>query len=151
VLGTIYYTFSQFFIFFNNNPHQNILTFFTFYITSIIFYYYSNKKFTKIQNFFTFLYKFFLLYITSSFLINFKINSPTTPFYTYLYQTTPKYAKWRRSNPSHGNVHNLSHQRERGIASKLKRELRRLGSSSGIRIPSNFLPEFDTIRAGCCE
>jgi hypothetical protein len=28
------------FTFFNNNQHQNILTFFTFYITSIIFYYY---------------------------------------------------------------------------------------------------------------
>jgi hypothetical protein len=89
VLDTIYYTFFHFFIFFNNNSHQNILIFFTFYITLIIFYYYSNKKFIKIQNFSTFLYKFLLLYITSSFLINFKINNPTTLFCICLCQTTP--------------------------------------------------------------
>jgi hypothetical protein len=98
VLGTIHYIFFffifffyffHFFIFSNNNSHQNILTFFTFYITQIIFYYYLNKKFTKIQIFFTFLYKFFLFYITSSFLINFKINNPTTLLLcTCLCQTT---------------------------------------------------------------
>jgi hypothetical protein len=48
-------TFSHFFIFSNNNQHQNIFTFFTFYTTSIIFYYYSNKKIhynTKLIHFF---------------------------------------------------------------------------------------------------
>jgi hypothetical protein len=60
----------------NNNRHQNILTFFTFYITSIIFYYYSNKKIHYNTNFFTFLYKFFLFYITSSLFTNSKINNP---------------------------------------------------------------------------
>jgi hypothetical protein len=88
VLGTIHCTFFRFFIFSNNNSHQNILTFFHFLYHIIIFYYYLNKKFTKIQNFFTFLYKFLLLYITSSFLINFKINNPTTLFCTCLCQTT---------------------------------------------------------------
>jgi hypothetical protein len=59
----------------NNNQHQNILTFFTFYITSIIFYYYSNKKIHYNTKFFTFLYKFFLFYITSSLFTNFKTNN----------------------------------------------------------------------------
>jgi hypothetical protein len=77
MLFTIHVLFFYFFIFFNNNQHQNILTFFIFYITSIIFYYYSNKQNSLQYNFFffTFLYKFFLLYITSLF-TNFKINNP---------------------------------------------------------------------------
>jgi hypothetical protein len=65
-----------FFIFSNNNQHQNISTFFTFYIISIFFITIQIKKFTTIQNFFIFLYKLFLLYITSSLFINFEINNP---------------------------------------------------------------------------
>jgi hypothetical protein len=82
---TVYVLFSfsfflTFFIFSTTNQHQNILTFFTFYITSIIlFITIQIKKFTTyntIQNFFTFLYKFFLFCITSSLFTNFKINNP---------------------------------------------------------------------------
>jgi len=58
--------FNFIFTFSKNNQYQNILIFFTFYITSIIFYYYSNKKNPlQYKTFFTFLYKFFLLYNAS--------------------------------------------------------------------------------------
>jgi len=68
--------FSHFFPFFNNNLHQNILTFFHFlYHINNFFIIIQIKKFTTIQNFFTFLYKFFLLYIASSLFITFKINN----------------------------------------------------------------------------
>jgi len=55
-----------------NNQHQNISTFFTFYITSIILYYYSNKKKIHYNNFFYFL--FFISHL--SLFTNSKINSP---------------------------------------------------------------------------
>jgi len=62
------------FIFSNNNQTSKNSNFLyhinNFFITIQI------KKFTTIQNFFTFLYKFFLLYITSSFYTNFKTNNP---------------------------------------------------------------------------
>jgi len=48
--------FNFIFTFFKNNQHQNIITFFTFYIISIIFYYYSNKKIHYDTNFFSLFY-----------------------------------------------------------------------------------------------
>jgi hypothetical protein len=70
-------TFSHFFIFSDNNQHQNIPIFFFFFIShqkKIITI--QIEKFNTIQNFFTFLYKFFLLYITLSLFTNSKINNP---------------------------------------------------------------------------
>jgi hypothetical protein len=83
------YFFFHFFIFSNNNQHQNISTFFIFYITSIIFYYYLNKKsFLKYKKKFIFLYKFFLLYITSYFLLILKLTIQYTIMYVSLSNNT---------------------------------------------------------------
>jgi hypothetical protein len=91
LLFTYFLFFIYFFTFFNTNQHQNILTFFTFYITSIIFHYYSNKK-ISLQ------YKIFSLFYTNSFYFishhHFLLISKLTTHYSVLFcnvtcQTSP--------------------------------------------------------------
>jgi hypothetical protein len=84
------YLFFYFFIFFNTNQHQNILTFFIFYITSIIFYYYSNKKIHYNLKLFHFSIQIFLFYVTSSLFINSNDNNSLFCYVLYMSFKTNK-------------------------------------------------------------
>jgi hypothetical protein len=90
------------------NQLENILTFFTFYITSINFYYYLNfffkkkkrkrKKGTTIQIFFsTFSYIFFLFYIShqSLFIITKKKKNSPILFFSFFFYMFTQEGGWR--------------------------------------------------------
>jgi uncharacterized membrane protein len=89
---TVHVLLFSLFIFFNINQHQNIPTFFTFYITSIIFYYYSNKKIHYNPKLFHFSIQFFFFYMTLSLSTNSNYNNSlfcSVLFCTCLCQTNP--------------------------------------------------------------
>jgi hypothetical protein len=78
--------FEPYFHIFQNNQHQNILTFFTFYIKSIIFYYYLIKKiYYNIKLFYFSIQILFILYHIYHFLLTPKL----TPHYSVLHSTLP--------------------------------------------------------------
>jgi hypothetical protein len=74
----IIYNFFILFLHFSTTINIKIFSFFFYFLYHInnFFITIQIKKLTTIQNLFTFLYKFFLLYITSSLFTNFKINNP---------------------------------------------------------------------------
>jgi hypothetical protein len=77
IMLVIIYNFFILFLHFSTTINIKIFSFFFYFLYHInnFFITIQIKKLTTIQNLFTFLYKFFLLYITSSLFTNFKINN----------------------------------------------------------------------------